>query len=301
MVLLLTASGFSCGPKAGETKGSAGETWAREAGVRLPGVTSSCTLVLDDGVFRTFYMRDGKIAYSDSVDGLTFDAAHETGIFEERDGEWHMLSNPAVIRLSDRSWVMVYELRKGEEPGPTGPGKPPGVRNLFYATSADGVSFQKGGVAIDSTREDRGFASVPDLVLLGDGSVRMYYVSGGEDIASAVSKDGGKTWSREAGLRLKNKTVDPDVFKGDEQWVMYYATLVGDGNRIRKAVSEDGLSWKEIESDILVPESARGVVLDPDVVRLKDGGYRMYFGEAGEGAAQTGGPGTIDLKSALMK
>lgn len=302
-VLLILVLG-GCVKKAREVKlapprEQAAENWVREEGVRIKGVTSSCAVVLEDGTFRMFYMKDGQIVYSESKDGLNFDEPKSTGIREERDSEWRMISNPAVLRLADSSWLMIYELRKGEEGRPGEEEK--GVRNLFSAFSKDGISFEKGSVAIDSTKEDGSFASVPDFILLDDGSIRMYYVSFGEHIASAISKDGGKTWQREKGFRLKNKTVDPDVIRKDGQWVMYYATLVGAGNRIRKAVSDDGIKWEMVRGDLLVSAGSEGAVLDPDVVLLKDGSYRMYFGETSQGETQLGGPGAIDLKSAILK
>lgn len=304
LVTLLILALAECAERVGEIKVAppkkqATENWVREEGVRIKGVTSSCTVVLEDSTFRMFYMKYGQIVYSESKDGLNFDEPKPTGIGEERDAEWRMISNPAVRRLADGSWLMIYELRKGEEGGPGE--KERGVRNLFSAFSSDGKTFEKGSTAVDSIKEDGSFASVPDLVLLDDGRVRMYYVSFGEHIASAISKDGGETWQRERGFRLKNKTVDPDVLKVDGKWVMYYATLVGAGNRIRKAVSDDGLSWKMVEGDLLVSEASQGAVLDPDVVLLEGGSYRMYFGETSAGETQFGGPGAIDLKSAILK
>lgn len=291
---LLTLVLAGCAKEALESKPGllteeAAEKWVREKGVRVKGATSSSTAVLEDGTFRTYYMEEGKIVYSESEDGLDFDKPHLTGIREEEDSEWRMISNPAVLRLEDGSWLMIYELRKGEE------------RSLFSAFSEDGTTFKKADLAIDSTKEDGNFASVPDLVLLDDGSIRMYYVSFGEHIASAISKDNGKTWRREKGFRLKNKTVDPDVIRRDGKWIMYYATLVGGGNRIRKAISDDGLKWKMVEGDLLVPESPQGAVLDPDVVLLADGSYRMYFGEVERGEAQFGGPEVINLRSAILR
>ena len=92
-------------------------------------------------------------------------------------------------------------------------------------TSTDGKSFEAGSIAIDSAKEDNYFASVPDLIKTPDGKIRMYYVSGGQAIGSALSVDNGKTWIRESGYRLEDSAVDPDVSYKDGRWVMYYSVL----------------------------------------------------------------------------
>ncbi len=193
---------------------------------------------------------------------------------------------------------MAYEQQPiSSTPGQSG-NQPPSTanqRNLYYATSSDGKVFSKGGVAIDSSKEDDFFASVPDLVLLSGGKVRMYYVSGGEAIGSAVSSDSGKTWQRESGFRLEDKAVDPDVMQKGNQWVMYFSVLSGPGNALYKATSKDGLKWEGKEK-VLSSQDQETAIVDPDVVEISAGKYRMFFGEAGGGSP--GQPAPMNLSYA---
>lgn len=274
------------------------EIWTRGDHIVLEGVTSSDTHKLADGIYRMYYMNDAKIIFADSTDGLLFGTGTPTGITEDTG---KMISNPSVLNLSDGNWIMIYEqqpMRKTNS-GQTPPG-PDSQRDLYLATSLDGKSFTKVGIAIDSSKEDNYFASVPDLVLLPDGKIRMYYVSGGEAIGSAISSDNGKTWKRETGYRLADKAVDPDVILKDEngtkKWVMYFSTLTGGGNSLYKATSEDGLTWVKGQ-EILKSLSSQTNIVDPDVVNLYGNNYRMYFGEAKENGAN-GQPSQFNLNYA---
>lgn len=273
----------------------AAEVWKKNPNKVFENVTSTDTLKLEDGTFRMYLQKNGKISYADSKDATTFSELASTGI-DENQGK--MISNPSVLRIKEGDWIMVYEeqpqLPPGAEKGP-GPGS---QRNLLLATSTDGKSFVKVGLIIDSSKEDNFFASVPKLVKLPDGKIRMYYVSEGNKIASATSDD-GKTWVREKGFRLEDSAVDPDpILKiccgGHQSWVMYFATLEGDNNKFYKATSEDGISWKKGEI-VLKPESEKGAIIDPDVIEISPGKWRMFFGEMAEGQGQMGGPAQIDL------
>ena len=266
------------------------EGWNRADKMILANVTSSCTVKPDDASYRMFYMKDGKIVYADSSDALNFSDAISTGISEDAG---KMMSNPAVLQLEDGNWIMVYEQAQQKNPGSSGK-TPPGPntqRNLYLATSSDGKTFNKVGLAIDSAKEDSYFASVPDLVLLPDGKIRMYYVSGGEATGSAISTDNGQNWTRETGYRLTGSVVDPDVLyqikDGQESWVMYYSVLTPENNALYKTTSTDGINWQPGEI-ILKPRSLSQALVDPDVVQISADKYRMFYGEAGGDSTQGG-------------
>ena len=276
------------------------EKWVKNPTVLLKNTTSTCTLKLDDGTYRMYFMAEGGIHYADSADGQTFSPKIATGV-KESSGK--MLSNPAVIKINNGKWIMIYEeqainrMTFTEERGP-GPGS---QRNLMLASSADGKKFTKVGIAIDSSKEDNYFASVPDLIKLPDGRFRMYYVSGGEAIGSAISENGG-SWKREPGYRLEDRAVDPNVKYENGKWVMYFSTLpkpeMKERNAIFKATSKDGLTWEKDGKKLIEPDTADGFVVDPDVVKTKDG-YRMFFGESKGGVNAQGSP--IDLYFADWK
>lgn len=259
----------------------ASEQWVREKTILLPETTSTDTHALTGGGWRMYLNGRGGIAYADSTDGKTFSAPVATGITEDKGS---FISNPAVEQLSDNDWIMIYE----QQPTPVkGAAKntPPGSatqRNLYVATSTDGKTFKKVGLAIDSSKEDNYFASVPDLVKLPDGKIRMYYVSGGNAVGSAISTDQGHTWVKEAGYRL-DEAVDPNVLtqtkNGQTKWVMYYSVLDPNPNNIYKATSTDGLTWVKIDGAVLT-KTAGAAVVDPDVIELSPGSHQMFFGES---------------------
>jgi len=258
------------------------DNWVRDTTFIRKNTTSTCTIMLENGNFRMFLMEGGKIVFADSVDGRNFTDTQATDIAED---PGLMISNPAVLKIADGNWIMIYEQAPTKQPGAKE--EPPSTanqRNLYLATSTDGTKFTKVGVAIDSAKEDSYFASVPDLILLSDGKIRMYYVCGGSAICSAISSD-GKSWNKETGIRIGNNAVDPDAListkDGKTEYVLYYSLLSQTTNRIYKAISADGLTWSE-GVVALSPSSSTLTVIDPDVVKTGDATdkYLMYFGEA---------------------
>jgi hypothetical protein len=259
------------------------ESWVAGSGSMLSDVTSTDTHKLADGTYRTYYMKAGEIVYAVSPDGLQLaELSYSTGITEDT-GKF--MSNPAVLQVSENQWIMIYEQAPQKQPGASA-NEMPGVsnqRNLYLATSVDGKAFQKVGLAIDSSTADKYFASVPDLVKTPDGQIRMYYVSGGDAIGSAISIDSGKTWQREAGYRLEDMAVDPDVLLktsgGKTKWVMYYTDLNPSKNAIYKATSADGLAWTRV-AKVLNRTGSNTAIVDPDVYELSANKFAMYFGQS---------------------
>lgn len=230
-----------------------------------------------------FLMEQGGIKYTDSTDAKIFNQAVPTGVTEDPE---KFISNPAVLQISSNSWIMIYEQALMKKPGGiksddvTGPNN---QRNLYLAVSFDGKTFSKSGLAVDSSNEDNYFASVPNLVMLSDGKIRMYYVSYGDRIASRTSSDNGKTWIKDDGIRKADMAVDPDVItkfaNGKTKWVMYYTILEPSKNALFKASSSDGLTWSE-GVKVLDKNNNSGMIVDPDVIELTDGSYQMFFGES---------------------
>lgn len=280
----------------GET-GTNKEEWAIGSEIFKTETTSSDTHKLSDGTYRMYYMGQGGIYYADSADCLTFGTGKATGVKEE---SGKMISNPAVLEVSDGNWIMIYEMAPLRQPGQQQGNATPGAinqRNLYLATSADGKSFTASGLAIDSAKEDRYFASVPDLVITPENKIRMYYVSQGDAIGSAISSDNGKTWTREEGFRLRDMAVDPDVLYKDGKWVMYYSVLDPAKNAIYKATSTDGLTWGN--GIKLFAATTSGAVVDPDVVEVTSTDYIMFLGQSTSGGS-TGGE-QINLYRAELK
>ncbi len=275
------------------TTAATAESWNVESAIVHANRTSTDTHKLADGSYRQFYLDQGQVWYADSVDGISWGTAYPTGLTQSAGT---VQSNPGALQLKDGSWILLYEQSSAQAPGesPGQPG-PSNRRDLYMATSIDGKTFTKAGIAIDSSKGDNYFASVPDLVLLPDGTVRLFYVSRGNAVASATSTDNGKSWKREAGYRLEGGAVDPDVVYQNGTWVMYYSQISLSTNGIYKAVSSDGLTWRPLGT-VLSKTGDQYRVVDPDVVMTSAHKYVMYFGETN--APDTGGQVQIDLHRA---
>ena len=212
-----------------------------------------------------------------------------------------LLSNPAILRRDDGSYLMVYE----ESLPP--PHQAHGDRRLYARTSPNGITFGPSMLLpfsdLDRSPPGTIFQSVPDLVALPDGSIRLYYVANGAAVASMRSTDGGLTWTQDIGYRLGTRPrpggqayVDPDVvLQADGTFLMYIAysefepECGGLGcQRIRLARSTDGLSFVLDSNDLLKasPGSALFSLVDPDVYQAADGRWYMLYGEHGTAPPQ---------------
>lgn len=120
----------------------------------------------------------------------------------------------------------------------------PWIQDVRIARSSDGLRF----VEIPHTQAVRS-AGVPEAVLGRDGRIYLYTVDGDLDRARKLAASGSSWFSAHG--------------------------LVGHG-ALRLAVSDDGLSFQDVEEFGIVG-GVRGMLVDPDVVALPDGRWRMYY------------------------
>jgi len=148
---------------------------------------------------------------------------------------------------------------------------------IRVAMSSDGVNWQEKEVSISGIPEGMG-AVDPDIVLLPDGTYRMYYyenpmgegdpamIPGPHSIYVATSED-GINFRREREVYAREWITDPDVIQMDDIWRMF----VSEGGRTTSAVSrDDGWSFT-FEHEL---ETIDGGVTCTIAV---PGGYRMYY------------------------
>jgi hypothetical protein len=201
---------------------------------------------------------------------------------------------PNVIHLPRDGYRMYYT--------GLGPARrdPDAVGYILSASSKDAVTWQKDpGVRVDLFAPNASARTLcPDVIPLPEGRLRMYFEARSPDrptvILSALSGD-GLNWEPEEGVRF-----------GDETWsygtprVLYVVGATGEpfryrmyfhrytyplrsgldaGNHIISALSVDGLVFEEEAGVRIAQESARETfaVYAPEVVRLGDGSYRMYY------------------------
>lgn len=157
------------------------------------------------------------------------------------------------------------------------------------ATSADGLTW--GFVTKITLPESETFGG--SVLRMSDGTFVMLYEAGrtissltGGKFFRATSTDGVK-FTKTSGTGTTGAVFEPSgtttlisvpdlIVLPDGRWRMYF--VGSDGNRMESAVSSDlGMSWsKEGLIEIAGMESSRTQV-DPDVIRLASGGYRLYF------------------------
>lgn len=171
---------------------------------------------------------------------------------------------------------------------------------ILSASSTDALSWHKEpGVRVDLSAPHASARTLcPDVIPLADGRFRMYFEARSPDrptvILSALSAD-GLLWSAEEGVRFGDSTWSygtPRVlYVGGEgggplRYRMYFHRYtfplrsgLDAGNHIISALSVDGLSFAQEQGVCIPQETARESfsVYAPEVVRLGDGSYRMYY------------------------
>ncbi|MFC1921378.1 hypothetical protein ACFLYQ_06625, partial [Chloroflexota bacterium] len=252
--------------------------WTPEQGIRYENASVPFIYRLADGTLRMYHGGQGGICSAVSEDGLVFNA--ETGVRVSSglpDGLDMITSDPTVVKLQDGRFRMYY---KGAD-GSGGPGQ--AIHTVHSAISEDGLNFEYEGLRIDSRlTSDRGWASVPDAIILPGGRVRMYYVSDGLDVGhgvvSAISSD-GLNFTREG--PVLTGYVDPSVIILPEGRYMMLAVSFPSGLKDNPAnkppgiyclISEDGINFTE-DSLALSGEGN----IDPAIVDNGDGTYRVYY------------------------
>ena len=264
--------------------------WAVEAGVRVTEGSAPATLRLPDGTFRMYLPG---LVLRTSRDGLEWSAPQRIALSEPGES----LRNPAVAMEPDGSYVMLYEGVKDER-------LPSRITRIYRAVAADGLTFTKtpgsgtDGAVLEPVEGDLSFLSAPDVLRLSDGSLRLYFnTADGARTETARSTDAGLTWTREgpvtiSGFATNRKAADPDIIAlpGGGLRLFFAAGVAGEPNpRILSATSNDGRSFTLDVGERLPASDAGAQRVDPDVVQLADGRFRMYFAEAATGS----GPYTI--------
>lgn len=258
--------------------------WTKESGIRVSGISSST--IIKNNEYWMYYTGNG-IELATSADGLNF-INKGSVIAGVSDSAQEMVTNPAVFKLADGRYRMIYE---GARVAKDETGKNYQTdRKLYSAISSDGMTWVKeSGTRFWDYGDGKPgeiFTSVPDVIRLPDNRLRMYYTRGATS-ATAISSDEGMTWAKETNLELRKVAVDLDVLRlENENYKLFFTTFAGEfgvGEQwVMSATSLDGINFVLDEGKIIEPGTSGGLVTDPDVIKV-DGGYRMYYGEFGAG------------------
>lgn len=169
---------------------------------------------------------------------------------------------------------------------------------ILSAFSQDGDSWERElGVRLAPHEPGTGLRVVcPDVIPLPDGGWRMYFEGqphvGLSSIMSAYSDD-GLEWEHEPGIRFGNSKAhygSPRCLyveaNGDLRYRLYLHSAVGlpgvgsqADKTIISAVSDDGIHFEREPGARISQESEyeTATVYAPEVLRLGDGTFRMYY------------------------
>ena len=206
----------------------------------------------------------------------------------ESSGSWRVLT-PNVIVLPVGRYRMYHCGGSPEH-------KDAGVTGyILSAISDDGEHWeQEPGVRIHVQSPDaEKWTLCPDVLVLSDGTYRMYFQAhSAQDrdvILSTISPD-GLSWTREPGIRV----LDPAANLGSPRCLpldggrfrLYYhfyplsnRTGIDAGKCIRSAISDDGQTFVQEDGVRIQQEDdlESYAVYAPEILRLADGSYRMYY------------------------
>lgn len=207
-----------------------GVSWELEDGERKTGVALPDVLELPDGRWRMYFQDGSVIKSAVSEDGINFadEPGTRIGLGDHQVTQEEMVSSPAVVQMPDGTYLMVYGVSSAETFFAESPN--PNTTYIFWATSDDGLNFQKQGMAVD-TRNDTlmGFADTPDIIIWDDGEPHMFFWSY-TGVFESVFEDGAFTTPRMV-LRAEkenkldalpaNPPGDPGLIKIGDEWFMY--------------------------------------------------------------------------------
>ena len=134
-----------------------------------------------------------------------------------------------VIQLDDGSFLMVYRVMIKEKYSSEVPND--STQILYYATSKDGLVWEKKGMAGDSRNETfQGLLDGAELVKWDDGQIRLYFWSYRgvyhlvfENGIFSQEPDFDFTNNKDSNLKFApNPPGDPTLGKINGQWFMYY-------------------------------------------------------------------------------
>lgn len=217
------------------TTSTDGVTWTQEAGERRKRSTFPDVVQLEDGSWRMYFQNEQVIKSAVSADGLTW--TDESGVRIDKvetevtpDG----VSAPTTLRLADGSFLMVYSVALENQR--YSQDVPNDKMALFmYATSADGLTWQKQGLLLDSRNDvQKGWADGPDLVQWDDDTIKLFFW-GYSGVYESTFTDGtlttpevvyaGESEKKTDGIPRaypENPPGDPTLIKVGDSWFMYY-------------------------------------------------------------------------------
>lgn len=221
-----------------------GKAWKTDPGTRKTMATFPDVVKLKDGRYRMYYQNAGEIKSAISSDGLSFTDESGTRIDRSNaDGfTFDNVAAPSVARLDDGTFVMIYRGTINQQYALNTPN--PTTQLLFWATSKDGLSFTKKGIAIDSRNGTlSGQLDGPDIVRWDDESYKVHMTSytgvfeasfDGEEFSEAKLAFAGDA-KKQGDNFMGQPPGDPTLARFGGGWFMFYGST-GESSGIHYAV-----------------------------------------------------------------
>ncbi|MBI2588594.1 hypothetical protein HYW35_00055 [Candidatus Saccharibacteria bacterium] len=207
-----------------------GKNWTKEDGTRIEQATFPSILKLPDGTFRMYYQNANAIKSATSSDGLAWSLESGTRI-DTSNTVGLSLTNvgaPTVAKIADK-YVMVYFGAINQKYTAVGMVPNNETHPLLWATSTDGLTFEKQGIALDSRNSVfKGWMDGPELIAW-DGNEHRLYFWGYKGVYYSVLADDKfseprLTYTTATGNQEfpENPPGDPTLIKINNTWNMYY-------------------------------------------------------------------------------
>lgn len=215
---------------------SDGKAWTQEAGTRKTMTTFPEVIKLLDGRYRMYFKSAGVIKSAVSDDGLSFVDEAGTRIDKTNsvDLTFDNVAAPTIMQDKDGLFVIVYRGTINERYAENTPN--PTTQLLMWATSDDGLTFTKQGIAIDSRDSTlNGQLDGPDIVLWDDGDYRVFattytgvyeFTFDGTAFTDPTLAFAGDAKKTDMGFNGA-PPGDPTVTKISGTWFMYYGKTTG--------------------------------------------------------------------------
>jgi hypothetical protein len=155
-----------------------GKKWTQENGVRRTYSVFPDIVKLPDGRWRMYFanatgigscISDDGLEWKD-VPGIRIDTGNNLGL------EFEHVSASTTMLLDDGTYIMVYSGSINKKYKQDLPNY--NTRIFLWATSKDGINFEKKGIALDSRNEEfLGLMDGPEFFKWNDGSIRLFFWS----------------------------------------------------------------------------------------------------------------------------
>lgn len=258
-----------------------GPDTTKEDGISFDGIYTSSTVKLKNGNYVSYLAKNTTsfanttIEYASSVDGVNWSAlATIQGITPDSD---QTFTHPSILELQNGEFVLAYQIT--DHIGSAGID----FNILMRAESADGISFANNP---DNNMLNSGsFLREPELFQIDENSYRVYF--NGSGIESALSNDGGLTWTREGEVTINGISDSyvpypggPDIVKLENGTLRMFIHGTPDVNatqtKLYSATSSDGRVFQIEAGPLLEPEQGHSHA-NPDVFEADDQHYRVFF------------------------